>query len=83
MCAWSRQLSIGPATRCDAVQPRWDVPKLLRIIFVLFFFVGGGGHFIILNRSQTWKCLFSLSTQLSGRLHLCKRFQQSSGFIPV
>ena len=25
-------LTIGPATRCDAVHPRWDVPKLLRYI---------------------------------------------------
>ena len=52
---------------------------IIHLSFFSFFFK----HFIILNRSQTWKYLFSLSTQLSGRLHLCKRFQQSSGFIPV
>ena len=28
-------INIGPATRCDAVHPQWDVPKLLRYIKII------------------------------------------------
>ena len=38
------------------------------------FFKTNFKHLIILKRSPTWKCLFSLSTQFSGRLHWFENF---------